>query len=143
MKQYYPKNDARNKNKLRYRILIIVPMLMVLYGITAVNMNLADVAKNKSSFSVKTSNNPPKVVLDIGEEQVIFNTKIFTDFKNGTIIIIKTVKNTIISLGNWLKIISLLLLPWQKSFILWYNLQWFIFNVNTLINCNYGNKFLK
>jgi hypothetical protein len=63
-------------------------------------MNLSEVAKGDSSFSVTTSSNPPKIVLDLGKSQVVFNTKVFTDFKNGTIIIIKTVKNTIISLSN-------------------------------------------
>ncbi len=102
MKQYYKNNDFNNKNKikLKYRFLIIISITLTIYGIIAVNMNLSEVAKNDSSFSVTTSSNPPKIVLDLGKSQVVFNTKVFTDFKKGTIIIIKTVKNTIISLSN-------------------------------------------
>lgn len=101
MKKYY-KTNYFNKDKisLKYRLLIIISITLVIYGIITVNINLSEVARNESSFSVITNSNPPKVTVDIGKNHIVFNTQVFNDFKNGTIIIVKTIKSTIVSLVN-------------------------------------------
>jgi cell division protein YceG involved in septum cleavage len=88
------------KNKFKYEILIVLSLVFIIYGIILVNINLADLAKGNSAFSVSVNNKPSELVIDLGEKQVIFSTKVFKDFTDGTVVIFKVVKEQITSLTN-------------------------------------------
>jgi hypothetical protein len=89
-----------NKSKFKYELLIILSLAMAIYGIILVNINLADLARGDSAFTVSVKNNPPELVIDLGEKQVIFSTKVFKDFTDGTVVIFKVVKEQVTSLIN-------------------------------------------
>ncbi|WP_017414434.1 hypothetical protein [Clostridium tunisiense] len=91
-------SDKSNKNKFKYKVLIILSIIFLVYGITLVNVNLAEVIREKSSFLVSFNNNPPEVVVDLGENHVIFSTKVFKEFKDGIAVIYDAIKDTVVSL---------------------------------------------
>lgn len=100
MRQYCFKGNykEKNRNKLKYKLLAATLLVFIIYGIFLVNMNLAEVARKGSAFSISTTSNPSKLIIDLGEKHIIFNTKIFTDFKEGVNLIFITVKDTVTSL---------------------------------------------
>jgi|GEM_PF-1477075 len=100
MRQFCFKGNykEKNRNKLKYKLLAATLLAFIIYGIFLVNMNLAEVARKGSAFSISTTSNPSKLIIDFGEKHVIFNTKIFTDFKEGINLIFSTAKDTFTSL---------------------------------------------
>lgn len=100
MKQYFLKQNCKNKSgiKLKYKLLVTILVVFIIYGIFSVNMNLAEVARKGSAFSISTTSNPSKLIIDLGKNHIIFNTKIFTDFKEGINLIFNIVKDTVTSL---------------------------------------------
>lgn len=93
------KSSERRKN-LKYKLFITLLLAFIIYGVITININLADVAKEKSAFAIEIKNDPIELVLDVGERQIIFSTRLFENFMDGTTVIYKVVKDQVTSLVN-------------------------------------------
>jgi hypothetical protein len=93
------KSSDRRKN-LKYKLFITLLLAFIIYGVITININLADVAKAKSAFAIEIKNDPIELVFDVGERQIIFSTRLFENFLDGTTVIYKVVKDQVISLVN-------------------------------------------
>ncbi|MGL4730035.1 MAG: hypothetical protein ACRCW0_00445 [Clostridium sp.] len=71
------------KKEVRVLILCIV---IIISGIILVNKNSSTIVKDNSAIQVRCEKNP-KVILKLGEKQIIFNTDFLYNVKNGAKII--------------------------------------------------------
>ncbi|MBD8048811.1 MAG: hypothetical protein KID00_11775 [Clostridium argentinense] len=84
----------------KYKNIICLSIAIFIFGVLFVNLNSSNIVKEKSFLKIYVKDNPPKVVLDLGEKQLILNTKMFYDFKKGTEVIIDNTVERIMSLSR-------------------------------------------
>lgn len=95
---FYESFEKDKKSGFKFKLVITLTLFLIIGGIIIVNINLADVIRGQSSFLVSFQNDPPRLVVDLGEKHVILSTKVLKEFKDGTTVIFDAVKNTITSI---------------------------------------------
>ncbi|ARC85540.1 hypothetical protein U732_1235 [Clostridium argentinense CDC 2741] len=84
----------------KYRKIVCLTIAILILGVLSVNINSSQIVKEKSSFKIYVKDNPPKIVLDLGEKHIVLNTEIFYNFKDGAELIISNTVEKIISLSR-------------------------------------------
>lgn len=84
----------------KYKKIVYLAITILILGVLSVNINSSSIVKEKSSFKVYVKDNPPKIVLDLGEKHIVLNTEIFYNFKNGTELIVSNTVEKIKSLSR-------------------------------------------
>ncbi len=77
------------------KLLMVVTLIVGIYGIVKVNMTLPEVIKEQSAFAIYMSKDNSKIVIDIGDTNIIFNIQIFRDFTKGAGKIVNTIKEEV------------------------------------------------
>lgn len=90
--------EKDKKSGFKFKLIITLTLFLIICGIIIVNINLADVIKGESSFLISFQQDPPRLIVDLGEKNVILSTKALNEFKDGITVIIDAMKNTITSL---------------------------------------------
>jgi hypothetical protein len=84
----------------KYKKIVYLAITILILGVLSVNINSSSIVKEKSSFKVYVKDNPPKIVLDLGEKHIVLNTEIFYNFKNGAELIVSNTVEKIKSLSR-------------------------------------------